>query len=173
MEKGKIKMNFKKKELELEGSLQFLEEQKENLQHYANIIFEKQNNIDEKIKSIKKKSQKKKKNDKKEEEKKVKKIKIPDNFGKWFYKFKENITKLDYTLIAAYYVQKKSKNDEFKTSQITKILKKNGINLSNTSSNLKRLEEKNFMFPTKRNGNIKFYRISKPGEKYLKSLLKK
>ena len=99
-------------------------------------------------------------------------LEMTNSFGEWFQKFKDDLTEKDKALIAAYYIQKKSVEEEFKTIEVTKSLKDYGISLSNTSLYISNLKKYKFIFPTEKRGNVKYYKISKDGEDYLESLLR-
>ena len=95
---------------------------------------------------------------------------FPESFGEWFHRFPRDINDLDKTLAAAYFIQRQSEGNEFKTSEITKILKQHGIRLSNTSASIKRLVTKKYIFSIRKSGNISYFRVSRTGEEHLDSI---
>lgn len=99
-------------------------------------------------------------------------IKSAETFGEWFQKFKKDLTDTDKALITAYYIQKNSSDNEFKTIEVTKTLKDYGIRLSNTSLFLNNLQSQGYIFPTEKKGNVMYRRVSKDGYENLKTLIK-
>lgn len=100
-------------------------------------------------------------------------ISVPDTFGEWFNKFPKNLQNDDVALIAAFFAQENSDKKEFKTSDVTRILKEYGKIISNPAQYMKRLSENKLIFPTRRTGNVKTFRISKPdGIDKLKELMR-
>ena len=95
---------------------------------------------------------------------------MSDNFGEWFHGFKDNVNDLDKALLTAYYEQKQSPENDFKTSAVNQSLQEHGIKLSNPSSSLKRLTAKKLLFQTRKVGKLKYMRVSADGVKYLKTL---
>ncbi|AYV57679.1 hypothetical protein EFP84_18720 [Leptospira kmetyi] len=98
-------------------------------------------------------------------------ILVPEIFGEWLNKFPKEILDLDKALITAYFVQKQSGQNEFKTSDVNKFLTEHGIKLSNPSRDLKNLSTKKYMFQVRKDGKLSFKRVSVEGENYLKGLL--
>lgn len=96
---------------------------------------------------------------------------VPSVFGEWLHMFRDDINDQDKALITAYYIQKESENNDFKTSEINKSLKDHGIKLTNTSTTLKQIEKKKLIFQTKKVGKLSFKRVSADGVKHLKSLI--
>ena len=99
-------------------------------------------------------------------------LNVPAIFGEWMNSFKaKDLTDLDKALITAFYIQKKSPTNEFKTNEITTALSDNGIKIANPSGTLKRLSDKKYMFQVRKDGKIIYKRVSDIGEKKLKELL--
>ncbi|WP_296270795.1 hypothetical protein [Pseudomonas sp. UBA6323] len=96
-------------------------------------------------------------------------LSVPDNFGEWMYKFKEDINDQEKALICAFYVQAKSATNDFKTSEINNCLKEHGIKIANPSTNIQRLASKKLTFQTRKVGKLIYMRVSKDGESHLKS----
>lgn len=97
---------------------------------------------------------------------------VPDVFGEWLHMFSDEISAQDKALITACFVQKKSENNDFKTSQINKSLKDHGIKLANATNTLRQIEKKKLIFQTRKVGKLSFKRVSEDGVKHLKSLLR-
>ncbi len=95
---------------------------------------------------------------------------VPEVFGEWLHMFKDDINDQDKALITAYYVQKDSDSNDFKTSEINKSLKDHGIKLTNASMTLKQIEKKKLIFQTRKVGKLSFKRVSADSVKHLKSL---
>lgn len=97
---------------------------------------------------------------------------VPPIFGEWLQLFKDNINDQDTALITAYYVQQSAKNNDFKTAEINKSLLEHGIKLANTSTTLKQIEKKKWLFQTRKVGRLSFKRVSTDGILHLKSLMR-
>lgn len=96
---------------------------------------------------------------------------IPQSFGEWMHKFPDDILDQDKILLASFYVQKNSEKNDFKTSEVNRTLKDHGVKLSNPSAFLNRLVAKKHMFQTRKEGKLKFLRVSKDGETRISELL--
>jgi|SRR5690625_2730769 len=96
----------------------------------------------------------------------------PELFGEWFHSFEEDLSETDQALIAGYFIQQQSEENEFKTREVTDLLKEHGIVLSNTSLSLSRLKDKKSIFQTRKIGKTKYYRVSRTGESELEELKK-
>lgn len=89
---------------------------------------------------------------------------VPDSFGEWIHYFPDDISDQDKALLAGLFVQKSSDTNDFKTAEINSVLKEHGFKLSNASDSLKSLVSKKLLFQTRKEGSLKFLRVSKPGE---------
>lgn len=173
MDKSRVKICIQTGEIEFEGSEEFVKEQiNNNLHQIIDLVFEMQVSGDEndEIEDLLEEKTEK-------EEEKISSIgnsglEITDSFGEWLNKFKDNLTEMDKALLTAYYIQKTNESNEFKTSQVTKALKEHGINLSNPSTFLRMLTKKKLMFQTRKEGSLKYLRVSADGVNELKSLLR-
>ena len=174
METTRVKINLFSGEIELEGSEDFVANQMENL-----------DSIIELLSSVRKPT-KTEADDSTDEELDVEtkgnlsdqssqnpgQITVPDSFGEWMHKFRDNVNDLDKCLLTAYYVQNSSPQNDFKTREVNNSLKEHGIKLSNPSTSLNRLVEKKLLFQTRKNGTVKFMRVSQDGMQLLKSSLR-
>ena len=95
---------------------------------------------------------------------------IPSTFGEWMHSFKDDITDIQKALITARFVQSQSPENDFKTAEVNKSLKDHGIKLSNPSKSLKVLEEKKFLFQTRKVGKLSYKRVSTDGQAHLETL---
>lgn len=95
---------------------------------------------------------------------------IPDTFGEWMHKFKDDVNDLEKALITARYVQSQSSENDFKTSEVNKSLQDHGIKLSNPSRSLKALADKKFLFQTRKVGKLRYMRVSKDGLNHLATI---
>lgn len=97
---------------------------------------------------------------------------VPDSFGEWMHKFRDDINDQEKALVASFYVQAKSSTNDFKTIEVSNCLKDHGIKIANPSTNIKRLATKKLTFQTRKVGKLIFMRVSKDGETHLKTKLR-
>lgn len=168
---AKVRINLSSGEIEIQGSEEFVERQLENLETIIETVgflapTDEENNLteDEQIE--------------KETQEEVEKsstgtddLSVPDNFGEWLHKFPRELSENDLALLTGYYVQRNSEDSDFKTLDVNKHLKEQGIKLSNTSRAAQRLAEAKQTFVTRKKGRMAFYRVSRDGKVHLKSLL--
>ena len=171
METTKVKINFRTGEIEMEGSEQFVKSQLEMLEPIVEYMAQLAGGASGDSNGIENE------HDAVVEEEKIstigeKGLEVPKTFGEWMHKFKDDLNDLDKSLLTAYYVQKASTENDFKTSEVNKSLKEHGIKLSNPSASLQRLSSKKFVFQTRKVGKLKFLRVSSDGISHLKSLLR-
>lgn len=169
----KAKINFKTGEVELEGSEQFVESQLAKIDSIVEYmaLLASNNSVDdgsiieqEEIAAVAE-----------EEQEKLASVgeqglQVPNTFGEWLHGFKNDLNDLEKALITAYYVQKQSIQNDFKTSEVNKSLQEHGVKLTNPSNSLNRLSEKKLLFQTRKNGKLKYMRVSSDGVNFLKSL---
>lgn len=170
---ARARINFKTGEVELEGSEQFVQDQLANIDAIAEYmaLLATNNSVDEE--SIT--EQEEIAIAAEEEEEKLssvgeQELQIPSTFGEWFHRFRNEINDLEKALVTAYYVQKQSPQNDFKTSEVNKFLQDHGVKLPNPSTSLKRLAEKKLIFQTRKSGKLRYMRVSSDGVKHLKSL---
>lgn len=163
---AKARINFKTGEVELEGSEQFVQEQLANIDAIAeymallatNNSADEESLVEQEEIAIVAEEEEEKLSSVGEQE-----LQIPNTFGEWFYRFRNEINDLEKALITAYYVQKQSPQNDFKTSEVNKFLQEHGVKLSNPSTSLKRLAEKKLLFQTRKSGKLKYMRVSSDG----------
>ena len=97
---------------------------------------------------------------------------VPEHFGEWFHLFTHNdLARVDEALIAGYYIQCRVDEEDFSTSNVTDTLDEVDINQSNTSQSIKNLLNNNRSYKTRKDGGKQFYKVSREGRKYLQDLL--
>ncbi len=89
---------------------------------------------------------------------------IPDNFGEWFNRFPPKLQQVDLVLITGYFQQKISQENAFETGEVNKLLKEQGIRLSNSAVFLKLLQESKLVIIIGKRGKLNRFRISPDGE---------
>lgn len=94
-----------------------------------------------------------------------------DTFGELLHAIPKGSTDVEKALAAGFFVQKGSEENDFKTAEVTKILKDHSIKLSNTSQSLKQCKENDYIFQTRKVGNTIYYRISIDGKEHLQNLI--
>ena len=87
------------------------------------------------------------------------------------HRFPSDISDQDAVLLTSIYVQRQSEANEFKTAEVNKMLMEHGVKVSNTSTSLNRLVSKKLLFQTRKDGKLKFLRVSKDGEAKIEELL--
>ncbi|WP_277865350.1 hypothetical protein [Candidatus Synechococcus calcipolaris] len=172
---ARARINFKTGEVELEGSEQFVQDQLANIDAIVEYmaLLSTNNSVDDESESIL--EQEEIAIVAEEEEKKLSNIgeqelQTTDTFGEFFHQFRNEVNDLEKALITAYYVQKQSPQNDFKTSEVNNFLKEHGVKLSNPSNSLNRLATKRLLFQTRKNGKLKYMRVSSDGVNHLKSL---
>lgn len=98
---------------------------------------------------------------------------MPDSFGEWENGFPKDINGTDRALVAGYFAQKQSADNDFKTIEVNRLLQQHGHKLSNTSQAMKNLEERKQIFRTRKKGTISYFRVARTGEDHLNSLRQK
>ena len=165
-ELARFKLNLKTGEIEIEGSEAFVEKQIESLSTLVELISAAGDTIAANDEST---------NSNKDEitppnSAQTSNNKMPDTFGEWLQSFKSDANDLEKALLTARYVQSQSATNDFKTSEVNKSLKDHGIKLTNSSSSLKRLIDKKYLFQTRKVGKLAFMRVSVDGQKHLDSI---
>lgn len=91
---------------------------------------------------------------------------MPDNFGELLSKFPKNIQQVDHMLIAGYFAQHSSSDNCFKTYYANKLLKDQGVKITNAGQSMINLKNKKHIFAVKKG----VYRVSKQGVEHILSL---
>jgi hypothetical protein len=174
MSNTRVKINLLTGEIELEGSETFVENQLENLDSIVELLLAaKGEQLDDEM-EVEELEDAASSNGTVSNSNPVapKELEMPSSFGEWMHKFRDDIDGNDKALFTAYYVQKQSPQNDFKTREVNNSLKEHGIKLPNPSESLKRLVAKKLIFQTRKNGTVKFFRVSQDGLQHLKSLLR-
>jgi hypothetical protein len=96
---------------------------------------------------------------------------IPNNFGEWFNRYPKKLQQGDLVLLTGYFQQKISEDNAFETSEVTNLLKEQGLKLSNPAKFLKSLQESKLAIIFEKRGKLNRFRISPDGESRIKELL--
>lgn len=165
---AKFKLNLRTREVEIEGSEEFVERQIQQLETIFEFLArnepegdsseEEASPVDEDLANKAAVKTSPKSGD------------MPATFGEWMHSFKAELNDLDKALITARFVQAQSTDNDFKTSEVNNSLKEHGIKLSNPSVTLKRLGDRKFLFQTRKVGKLRYMRVSTEGQKHLESL---
>lgn len=169
--KSKFKLNLRTGEIEIEGSEEFIEKQILNLSSLAELFIAVSKS--EPIPEDDSESELDSLLDSSGKDPDTKVFEVPDSFGEFYHKFRDDTTDKDKALIAGYFVQSKSAKNEFKTIEVNKILKELGIKLSNPTTSIKYLANDKYVFQTRKEGALHYMRVSQDGLEYLKTLLNK
>ncbi len=94
---------------------------------------------------------------------------VPKTFGELLHQVPKTATDADEVLIAAWYSQKNSADNTFKTGDANRLLTDQGVSLSNASQAVKsNVGQKRVFVVDKKKGK---YRVSKAGEEHVAKLL--
>lgn len=162
----RVRINLASGEIEIQGSEEFVERQLSNLESLISTL-----SYNNRLQTQSPSSPEGKVD--KETTTTTTEPQLPDTFGEWLNQFPDDINDSEKALIAAYYIQMKSADNEFKTFEVNKILKEQGVKLANTSNSIKRLVSRKLAFTTRKEGKISYYRLSKNGREHLASLLER
>jgi hypothetical protein len=170
---AKLRLSIKDGVVELEGTEDFVERQIDKLESLLELIkqipSEGKPHTEEEADSTHSESQQQ---HDKESVDPAGTLSIPDTFGEWMHKFREDISDQQKALVAAFFVQKRSTTNDFKTYEIGACLKEHGIKIANPSTSIQRLSSKKLTFQTRKVGKLIYMRVSKDGESNLKELLR-
>ena len=169
-EHARIKLNLKLGEIEIEGSESFVSEHLEQLPGLLeglNIVCAIEENTAPSATEVKEEQVIAQENDGQTTDKNnSSEISVPDNFGELLNKFPKNIQQVDQILVAAYFAQHSSSDNSFKTYFANKLLKDQGIKLTNAGQSIINLKNKKFIFAVKKG----VYRVSKQGMDHILTL---
>ena len=94
-----------------------------------------------------------------------------NNFGEWFNRFPPKPQQVDLVLLTGYFQQKSSEDNAFETSEVTNLLKEQGVKVSNPAEFLKSLQLSKLAIIIGKRGKLNRFRVSPTGEAHIKELL--
>lgn len=156
---SKFRINLSTKEIEIEGSEDFVKGYIERLEHFVSIF---------QAKSVSSANNTPTSEKKFEELPKSKEV-SPASFGEYLQTFPPNLTNVDKILIAGYYEQNQSEENIFTTSSAHELLKEQGIRLTNPSDSINSNRKAQRVIVIKKGK----YRLSPKGVEYIKDLTSK
>ena len=92
-------------------------------------------------------------------------------FSMWLSVLPTKLTAVDTSLLAGYYVQMHAKSKTFKVREVSRLLKENGIRLTNPSASIKRGVEQKRIVADGKLGNQVIYKFTKTGNKAMDEIL--
>ena len=166
---AKFKLNVKAREVEIEGSEDFVERQIQNLASIFEFLGDDATDDTDIDYNTSEESENGEVGEKANGNT-AQKAAMPETFGEFMHSFNADINDLEKALITARFVQAQSPTNDFKTSEVNNALKDHGIKLSNPSVSLKRLGDKKFLFQTRKVGKLRFMRVSIEGQAHLDAI---
>jgi predicted transcriptional regulator len=95
-----------------------------------------------------------------------------EDFSEWVKNLPKGLKNRDKVLLAAYFNQLRSMNNVFRVRDVNKILKNQGIKITNPSSMINNLaKSQKILQQVSREGRQKYFQITKEGERHIKALL--
>lgn len=162
--RARLKLNLHTGEVEIEGSEEFVTQQSANLENIIRVINARP------IPEVKQDANNTENNFQTKENINDG-ISLPENFGEWINKLPKDASDADKLLLAGYFVQRQSKENAFRTREVTKLLKDHGIYLTNPSQTAKHHLDMKRIFQVGKVGTEAKYRVSREQEESLISLL--
>lgn len=158
----RIRLNLINKEIEIEGSEEFIGKYQMVIDQFINVI------KDDPIQTVESSAAPRKTDDIKYEgkTKKIGGIDIPGSFGEFYIKFSREITVGEKMLIAGFYYQAFSEDGLFTPKEASDLLREQSVPVSNASVFVKSLHKANKLFI--QSGK---YKVSERGIEYIKQLL--
>jgi hypothetical protein len=102
------------------------------------------------------------------EAEKVGELHLPESFGEFLLQFPKDLTDHDKALIAGYFIQSRSQENQFATAEVNELLIEHGLKLSNASTSVRRnMGDKRRIFIIGQNT----FRVARDGVEHLKSLV--
>jgi len=169
MSEAKVKISIGDNEVEIQGDEGFVERQIRNVESLLKVLNVANIGHQRNPTQLRESASEHNGNDIKDNDQEKK---LPDTFGEWFSSFPNKLSDTDKALIAAYYIQRKSDNEGFRTSDVNNLLKEQNINLSNPSDSIRKLSKRKLVFIQKKAGKkLKIYKVSREGEKYIYNMM--
>ena len=97
---------------------------------------------------------------------------VPNSFSRWFAKFPKNIKQADNLLIACYFIQYQSADDVFKFFLAKNALEKINIKLTNIEVAINRLLSEGLILIYRKAGKLTLYKVTAKGQKHLAEIMK-
>lgn len=91
----------------------------------------------------------------------------PATFGEYFHRFPRTITDVDRILIAGYFAQQRTEENQFTTAETRELLEQQNVRVGNPSECVRRNLEARRVFPLTRGA----YRVAEDGIAYLESII--
>lgn len=92
---------------------------------------------------------------------------VPETFGEYLIRFAPNITDVDRILVAGYFTQTRDGENEFRTRDVSALLREQGVNIANASEAVRRNSAMRRVFSISRGR----FRVSQDGVRHIQSLL--
>ncbi len=169
----KFRINIQTGEIEVEGSEQFVDKQINNLNRVINTIQTPPQKVvapEAKGADVDKKPARKRGRPPKAKTIDTRKNE-DDSYNEWIGSFRTKLKQIDRILIAGMYAQNKNDNKIFKTRQVSKLLKSQGIMLQNVTTRIYGLLKSEKVKITEKQGRTSIYKVTPKGEAYLARLM--
>jgi len=160
----RIRVNLADREVEVQGTKEFVEKHLERIDEIFNSVGSVTESTEQETESAESTQTSSPPSDNE--------LAVTEYFGQWLHRFQDaDLTEADQALIAGYFVQQRSEEEDFMTGEVTDALDEAGITLSNASRSIRQLAEDGKAYPTRKDGRYQRYRVSEEGEEYLLDMI--